>query len=298
MQKIYFPILLLFGLSACTMQLKPRKPITGLPPSQYVAVINLSDSRPDLRTAQFLFDVKTVDRGRSLDCQYEDVVEAARRKSAPFGANFMVITERKLPEAERSNCNRIQAKLYHLPDLGGFEALIFWDKARPLQEADLRGQGNAVLPPIRCSIKHRLMGNFFSTMTVRTITQFSADSTSLPVGKYRNIALRRAQLQFDLAELEARKIKQSIKAMAPNVTAIAKASKPMERAAQKAWQDIASQMDTELLASNDPETVLSRWETKVKKDMRDWDEFRPDVVIDLRKKSKRNTDEPGSAIGQ
>ena len=167
-------------LGACSFKYYPKKPFTGLQPSKYVAVINLTDKRPDLSQAEYLYSIRSIDWGYSIDCAYADIVEKARRDAMKHGANLMLITVNRAPETDRSQCNRIEARLYNVQNLAGMEAEIFWSPARPVAAADLRAHPEGKLPPINCNIRYRLLGNFYKSMTVRTITTFLADSTGLP----------------------------------------------------------------------------------------------------------------------
>lgn len=285
-------ILFSFFLAACDAPFKisqappvktiPRRAKTGLAPTPYAAILTAEQVASFTRSS-YLLDLAVVDRGRSRDCEYPEVLERARNKAMAVGGNVLVVTKHRLPDQTGSSCSRIRAQVFRAPSLEGLESEIRWDTSRPLLPGDLRGKrGSVGLPPVHCTLKYRLLGDFFNDFTVRTQTLFSSDSTWRP--ETGNLFLRRAQLHFDLAELAARGFKAELTALAPNLRAMTGQAKEIMKKHQSAWQLRAAGFDAEWEAAGRSEAVLTAWEQGIARELADSAARFGDVTVSLRRR--------------
>jgi hypothetical protein len=283
-----FSLLLL--LLSCTPPVKtiPRKVQTGFDSTTYVGVVDMEDIMPNFNRARPFAKVKVKDRGWSLDCLYPEVLQLAREKAMDIGGNMLVITSHRKPENDRSRCDRIQAEVYRVQRLEGMEAKIFWHPDRRLDAADLRGRAGDAFPPVVCRIRHRLLGDFFNTIQVRTITTFLSDSTGRADTKNSAWDVRRAQLHFDMAELQSRIFKDKIAALAPDLTEMTKQARPLIAEAQNAFSQQVDKLDSALRGSANPEQVLSQWESDVHRDLDKLQHRAGDQFINLKPPKKRS----------
>lgn len=281
---------LLLFLIACAPPVKtiPRKIQTGLDSTTYVGVVGLNDEAPNFNRARPIARIKVKDRGWSLDCLYPEVLQLAREKAMDIGGNLLLITEHRKPENDRSRCDRIEAEVYRMKDLRGMEAEIFWHPDRRLGEADLRGRGGAAFPPVVCHIRHRLLGDFFNSIQVRTITTFLSDSTGRAAAENNRWDLRRAQLHFDLAEIQSRLFKEKMAALAPDLSEMTKQAKPLIAAAQQAGRQQAEALDLSLRGSTNPEQVLDAWEADVRRTLAGLQHLAGDQITRLKPQKKRS----------
>ncbi|MBK6930443.1 MAG: hypothetical protein IPH12_06070 [Saprospirales bacterium] len=275
-------------LQACDppIRLIPSRVKTGLDSVEYTGVVEAATAL-DLRSARFLAKVKVGDLGATLDCRYPDIVAHATGRARPIGGNLLVITEHK-QNTVKSNCHRIKGDIYHVPNLEGMETQIVWHPARPLLPGDLRGKPPAVAagewPPLYATISCWLAGDFYKSALIRTETLFYADSTFMPadLGK-KSLALRRAQLHFDLAELHARRLKAALAAPGPDLPALSRQHRELTARHQGMLRQQAGALDAELSGAN-PDTVLERWENQVKTEMADLKSWFGETAVDLRRK--------------
>jgi hypothetical protein len=283
-----FGLLLFFIACAPPVKTIPRKVQTGFDSTTYVGVVGLEDEAPNFNRARPIARIKVKDRGWSMDCLYPEVLQLAREKAMAIGGNLLVITERRRPENDRSRCDRIEAEVYRMKDLRGIEAEIFWHPDRPLGEADLRGRGGEAFPPIVCPIRHRLLGDFYNSIQVRTITTFLSDSTGRAVAGNLAWDVRRAQLHFDLAEIQSRLFKEKIVALAPNLSEMTKQAKPLIAAAQQAHRQQAEALDLALQNSANPVQVLEAWEADARRTLEGSKHLAGDQIISLKPPKKRS----------
>lgn len=294
---MYKPLLLFSSalfllLVACQPPLKtvPRKVKTGLDTLSYTAVLEQEDFArlPGNFAMRHLAGIRIKDRGWSRDCEYPEVVERARNKAMKLGGNVMVITRHELPDQTGSSCSRISAEVYLAPSLEGLERSIRWDPSRPLLPGDLRGtpkNGATDLPTVKCALKYRLLGDFFNEITFRTQATFLSDETwasGANLGKSQ--LLRRAQLHFNLAELSARRFKNELAALAPNLSAITGRAKPLMAEQEAAWQQRAAEFDAAWRGSNYSEAVLAQWEAKISAELGELVARSGDVTVSLLKR--------------
>ena len=280
---------LLLFLVACAPPVKtiPRKVQTGLDSTTYVGVVGLDDEAPNFNRARPIARIKVKDRGWSIDCLYPEVLQLAREKAMNLGGNLLLITEHRKPENDRSRCDRIEAEVYRMKDLRGMEAAIFWHPDRRLGEADLRGRGGEAFPPVVCHIRHRLLGDFYNSIQVRTLTTFLSDSTGRADAGNRAWDLRRAQLHFDLAEIQSRLFKEKMAALAPNLAEMTKQAKPLIAAAQQAYGQQAEALDLALQGSANPVQVLDAWEADARRTLAGLQHLAGDQIVRLKPPKKR-----------
>lgn len=292
--KFYFLTfsLLVLLLSSCVLgsienppvRTTPRRAKTGLPPVPYAAVLS-PDQAGAVAQARSLVKIKVIDRGRSRDCEYPEVLDRARNKAMSLGGNVLLVTEHRLPSQTGSSCSRIRAEVFVVPSLEGLEREIRWDKSRRLLPGDLRGKpGSAALPPVRCTLKYRLLGDFFTHINVRTQTLFLTDSTWRP--EAGALYLRRAQLHFDLAEISARGFKSELTALAPNLKAMTGQAKSLLQKYQAEYQRRAAEFDAAWEQTGLSETVLAEWEYMVRAELTVSADHAGDVKVSLLKGDK------------
>ncbi len=294
MRNIFPPVLLLLLLlSACQPPVKtiPRKVVTGLDTVSYAAVLEQGELKSSNLNLRHLAGIQVKDRGWSRDCEYPEVVERARNKAMKLGGNVMIIVKHELPAQTGSSCSRIQAEVYLAQSLEGLESKIRWDTVRPLLPGDLRGaaqRGATGLPPVTCELKYRLLGDYFNDITVRTQTLFYTDSTWMPSGGTAPaLYLRRAQLHFDLAELSARRFKNDLVSLAPDLRAITGQAKTRLAEAEHAWQQRAAEFDASWQRSNYSEAVLAEWEAMIARELANVAQRSGDVTVSLLKADYR-----------
>lgn len=280
----------LFLMQACRppVRLKPSRVNTGLDSTFYAGIVEDAKS-VDLRQARFLARIKVGDLGISLDCTYPDVLDLATEEVRRIGGNLLVITEHT-QNSSKSLCHKIKGEIYRVDSLEGLEPQIHWHPARPLLTGDLRGKmppdvENA-LPPIVATISCRIGGDYFKEAIIRTETVFFTDSTYKTGNSERNsFLLRRAQLQFDLAELHARKLKARLLDLGPDVTAITGRFRELTAEQQKRLVQEAQTLDADLEKNNAP-AVLENWHIRIQAQLNALATMDVDQVVDLRKKKR------------
>lgn len=277
-----------YVLSSCNppVRLRPRNVQTGLDSTLYIGIVEHPLS-VDLRTARFLAKIKVGDLGVSLDCRYPDVLNHAADRARSIGGNLLVITEHKQNNV-KSNCHVIRGDIYAAPQLEGMENRMWWHPARTLLPGDLRGALNqlpqAPLPPLHTEITCRLGGDFVKMAIIRTETIFYCDSTYLPPAPSQTtLALRRAQLHFDLAELHARRLKAALADLGPNLSALTRQVRDLTARQQELLRTEQAAMDAEL-STETSDAILTRWDTQIKTELSALSPYAGEVLVGLRKR--------------
>lgn len=284
---IFYTLISLWLLSACVQPARtyPRQVQTGLDSIEYAGYVD--DARNlDLRNARFLAKFKVGDLGLSLDCNYSDALRKAKAMARKIGGNLVVVSFHQRMEF-KSNCHRIKGSIYAVPNLAGLESQIDWHGKRPLQAGDLLGtkaRGDN-LPPLRCSIKCRILGDYFNEAIIHTETTFWADSSGTSADTA--FSLRRAQLHFDLAELHARRLKAAIVALGRDLPAITGQYRGMLAKEENALRQQEDTLDGELRNSADKEAVFQRWQSLVQGELAANEQYFSDYLVDLHKKPRR-----------
>lgn len=261
---------------------------TGLDSTFYAGVAE--DARAiDLRKARLLAKVKVGDLGVTLDCRYHDVLGKATDRARKIGGNLLVITEHTR-NTVKSNCHRIKGEVYLVPKLEGMEDRIWWHPLRQLLPGDLRGDRDsfpaAGLPPVKVEISGRLGGDFYNEAIGRTETIFYCDSTFRPADPQRAaFALRRAQVYFDLAELHARRLKEALAAIGPDLPKLTDQIRPLAARQQELLRTDLATVETEIAGKN-ADDALARREASIKTELAGLEQYAGELVVDLRKKKK------------
>ncbi len=245
----------------------------------------------DLRKARQIGTVKVGDRGVTLDCRYPDVLEYACRNAGRIGGNLLVITQHRRNEV-KSNCHVIRGEVYVVASLEGMESRMYWHPERRLGLGDLRSTALAAdtaLPPIHTLLTCRLGGDFFREAIIRTETLFFPDSAGRPSQRSREpIVLRRAQLHFDMAEAHARQLKSELVAIGPDLERLVAQYRPYAEEQLRQLRADQAVFDAELIASLEPETVLARWEERIRKTLAETEPFASHQRVDLRRRKPQS----------
>lgn len=270
------------------VRLKLTNGKTGLDSTFYAGIAE-NPQALDLRKARKLARIVVGDYGVTLDCRYHDVLGKATDRARKIGGNLLVITEHTR-NTVKSNCHRIKGEVYLVSKLEGMEDRIWWHPQRQLLPGDLRGERDSFpatgLPPVKVEITGRLGGDFYNVAIGRTETIFYCDSTFRPADPQRAaFALRRAQVYFDLAELHARRLKEALAAIGPDLPKLTDQIRPLTTRQQELLRAELATFESEIIGKN-ADDALSRRETRIKTELAGLEQFAGELVVDLRKRKK------------
>ncbi len=291
-QKLLWAIALLPVLYSCEPPVRVRA-VDRNTPRDSVHYVGIAEdkSEVDLRKAQLLGTIKIGDRGATLDCHYADVLERACRNAGRLGGNLLVITQHRRNQV-KSNCHVIRAEVYEVRSLEGMESRMYWHPERRLLKGDLRGTSpegtSSELPPLRTRLTCRLGGDFLREAFIRTETLFFPDSTYWPTDpRLAAVALRRAQLYFDLTEAQARLLKAELLAIGPDLDRLVHEYRSCTEERVRQLRADQAILDAEIMANADAEAVLSRWEGNVRKVLAETETYAGQQRVDLRKHRRK-----------
>ncbi|MCS7035406.1 MAG: hypothetical protein RMJ33_12120 [Saprospiraceae bacterium] len=289
-QKFLWAVFLLSALYSCEPPTRLRV-VDKNTPRDSVHYVGIAEEKSDidLRKAQLLGTVKIGDRGATLDCHYADVLERACRNAGRIGGNLLVVTQHRRNQV-KSNCHVLKAEIYAVSSLEGMESRMYWHPERRLRKGDLRGappETATGLPPLHTRLTCRLGGDFLREAFIRTETLFFPDSTYRPAEpRLAAIALRRAQLYFDLTEAQARLLKAQLVAIGPDLDRLVGEYRARTEEHVRQLRADQTALDAELSATSDAEAVLSRWEDKVQKSLKETEAYAGQQRVDLRKRKR------------
>ncbi|MCS6930344.1 MAG: hypothetical protein NZM43_12720 [Saprospiraceae bacterium] len=242
----------------------------------------------DLRKAQLLGTVKIGDYGLTLDCHYADVLERACRNAGRIGGNLLVITRHRRYQV-KSNCHTVKAEIYSVPSLEGMESRMYWHPERRLLKGDLRANplgAEKQLPVVHTHLTCRLGGDFFREAFIRTETLFFPDSAARPSdARLEALALRRAQLHFDLTELFARQLKAELMTFAPDLNRLVGEYRARTHECVRQLRAEQAHLDAALVANlAAADSILTNWENIVRRRLQETEAYFGQQRIDLRKR--------------
>lgn len=160
--------------------------------------------------------VRTADRGLSIHCSYEDIVQYLIGLSRKNGANLVKITGHKPPDY-KSTCHRITAALYRVPQVHKYEKEIAWSASRKLKWEDFKGTPKSedfpdVAAQTYCGFGFRTNRiTIFKNATIIAQNIFDCSQSWVrPDQKYREDLLEHEQTHFDLCEVYARQLRKAL----------------------------------------------------------------------------------------
>lgn len=288
---LFWGFALFLALSSCEPPVRVRATDkkTTRDSVHYVGIAEVK-SDIDLRKAELIGTVKVGDRGATLDCRYPDVLEYACRNAGRIGGNLLVITKHQRNEV-KSNCHVIKGEIYRVVSLEGLESRMYWHPERRLAKGDLRQERSSAAadgwPPVSVLITCRLGGDFFKEVIIRTETLFFPDSAGRGESPRLNaLAVRRAQVLFDAAEVHARQLKADLVAIGPDLDRLINEYRPRTEERLRQLRADQAVLDAELSANADAEAVLARWEATIRQRLIALEPFAGHQRIDLRKRKR------------
>ena len=112
MKKPIYALLIGLSLYSCSPKVKSKLANSTFPAIEAGTPTFVLDENENIpENSIFIGDLKIGDSGFSTDCGYETVMENAKLRAKKSGANLILLTETKEPNAA-STCYRIKAKMY------------------------------------------------------------------------------------------------------------------------------------------------------------------------------------------
>lgn len=131
MKYISFLLLLLIVSCAPVMSTKisNKNYINSEAPKKVFVIYN--DTLP--KGSEFIGDIRFHDAGMSTDCNYQDILKGAKKKSAESGANILMINKIIAPGFS-SSCYGISGKMYRNTNAAGIDSLtkLSASKSKPV----------------------------------------------------------------------------------------------------------------------------------------------------------------------
>ena len=156
------------------------------------------------------------DNGFSSNCSYENIIAIFIAMARTNGANIVKISERKTPDVI-SNCDRITATLFKVPDIKKHEVEIEWSKTRKLTWNDFKAKPE--LSSKDCIAATTYCGFGFETNKVTLFDKVKLKTRNVfecyrswvrPESTSNSLVLEHEQLHFDLSEVYARLLRKKI----------------------------------------------------------------------------------------
>lgn len=225
------------------------------------------DDETDLSKYKKIGEFEVRDQGFTIKCDEYTVRELLKKEVLAVGGNAMKIIELREPN-QWSTCARIKVYGYFIEDLWKYQDEIIWSKERRLTSQDFKASPENRPTPSRsvCSIdwvversKYRYMVEFkcktiFNPTKSFLCSDFNVDSL-----------VRQEQTHFDITELYARKLIQSLRDKNINT------SREMDYYFVEVLNEIESEREImqDLYESDlmDSPTNQSVWELRIQKEL-------------------------------
>lgn len=186
----------------------------ALSENDYVLVIDESDFF--INDGINIGTIKSIDKGFSANCTYDEIIENFKKICKQNGANILNVIEHKSPD-QWSSCHRVEAIIYKVPDYKVHEKQIEWSKDRKLTWNDFKGKPINRLDftagaESNCGFGFqsnvvRLIGK----VKMKVVNTFDCNlSWVLPENKKSIELLEHEQLHFDLSQIYARHLRKKL----------------------------------------------------------------------------------------
>lgn len=186
----------------------------ALSENDYVLVIDESDFF--INDGINIGTIKSIDKGFSANCTYDEIIENFKKICKQNGANILNVIEHKLPD-QWSSCHRVEAIIYRVPDYKVHEKQIEWSKDRKLTWNDFKGKPINRLDFIAGAESNCGFGfqsnvvRLIGKVKMKVVNTFDCNlSWVLPENKKSIELLEHEQLHFDLSQIYARQLRKKL----------------------------------------------------------------------------------------
>lgn len=201
--------------------------------------------------AQELGDINIKDSGFTLSCDYETVVALATAQARQLGANVLRIYEHRAPDIWSSTCHRIRAKALRVADLTPYEREVLWQPMRRLRPADFKASvvNRPFAAATSSSIRYYYAGRPFQrTVQLHIETVFDCRNSYFKSTRDTTSILAHEQGHFDITELYARRLAQTLQTQAPDTKTVQANGEAILHNVMTEAQTLQDQYDTEVYA--------------------------------------------------
>jgi hypothetical protein len=162
-----------------------------------------------MENADRIAGIRIGESGMTVNCSYSSVISLAEQKARSLGGNCFVVKQVVWPDAW-SSCYRIAGDVYRLKDPEILSNRIYWSANRPLKIADYKAS-TANRDDIAGTFTGLLLKsseNEDGKLVAEVRAFFDCDSSYFVQSGYNFEFFKHEKLHFDIAELQARKLRK------------------------------------------------------------------------------------------
>jgi hypothetical protein len=213
MDRSNFVWMLVLLIAGCAMGVKTARidAMPALGDDEPFAVIAVGDTI-DVSGMKFIGTIKNHDRGLTIRCGYDEVIDSLSRLARTYGANILKVEEHLPPTAFSTTCHRVRAGMYRVDDARPYEKRFYWSAGRELMISDFKGS-RTDRPGIANSfvgLHHELRILPLNVAEVKVRTYFDPDLSYFKRSEHDDFMLLHERLMFDLVELYARELRRRL----------------------------------------------------------------------------------------
>lgn len=180
-----------------------------------VIVIDLDDSTKI--AGELLGKVQFKNKILTVNCSYNEVINVLKKEATDKGGNLIHITEHKYPDIW-SNCHRIKADVYKIPNPEIYQKEIYWSTDRKLNWKDFKGPvSDAFAHSDYGAMSYCMLGFNTNSVTAYNTAKFFItskfncyDSWAKEIVINDDYALKHEQIHFDICEVYARSLYKAL----------------------------------------------------------------------------------------
>ena len=216
MKFLFYSFILITLISSCSPNIgsaiSNKQP--ALINNEYILVLQKEDSFNN--DSIEIGSIKSGDNGFSSNCTYYEIIDRLKQIARHNGANLIKITEHKTAD-QWSTCERLQAKIYKVPNFRVHEKEIEWTANRKLSWEDFKGTPKTASNLNTAAQTYCGFGfqtnrvTMFNKAKIFTLNTFNTHlSWVRPDQKNRADLLEHEQGHFDLCEIYTRQLRKRL----------------------------------------------------------------------------------------
>lgn len=280
-RNLFYFVCISLILMACNPRVLVKNAQTLSPRQEYEGFIIFEENDDfQIGNEKVIADISVGDAGFTMNCEYESVLELAKKQALALGANALKIEKHIQPGL--TTCHQIKVKALILADIMPYEKQIIWHKNRKLRICDFKGSIEnrpfeaATMSYFECLMKPNPVNG---AITISLNTYFKCFESYFKVGEDSLFVLNHEQLHFDIAELYARKATKKIKEEITSIRELESKKPRITQIVEELWHEenlLNDLYDSEIYPDRSKQAA---WTAKIQAELKELEAYQDKSIL-------------------